>query len=277
MTVVEVGGLALNVELAGAGPPVVLLHGFTGAAAGWAPIVELLAAEFTTLAIDIVGHGRSDAPPQVDRYAMARCVDDLVAALRSLGHERATWLGYSMGGRTALQLAVLRPEAVSALVLEGTTPGLTGKARIDRMVSDEGLAGRIESEGVPAFVDYWEAVPLFATQRALPDAVRVAIREGRLRNSATGLANSLRGMGAGAQEPIHDRLREVRVPALLVAGALDEKFAAIAREMAQALPDARVELIEDAGHAAHIERPQAFGEAVLDFLRRVHASEDGGA
>jgi 2-succinyl-6-hydroxy-2,4-cyclohexadiene-1-carboxylate synthase len=177
-----------------------------------------------------------------------------------------------MGGRTALQIALLRPDAVSALVLEGATPGLIGKDRIARMISDEELAGRIEGEGVPAFVDFWEAVPLFETQRSLPDEVRTAIREGRLRNSPTGLANSLRGMGACAQEPIHNRLREVRAPSLLLAGALDEKFTAIAHEMAQALPDAQVQLIEDAGHAAHIERPEAFGELVLPFLRRVLAS-----
>ena len=137
MTRVEIDGLALNVELAGEGPPVVLLHGFTGAAAGWGPVVELLTPEFTTIAIDIVGHGQSDAPPEVDRYAMERCANDLVAAVRSLGHERAAWLGYSMGGRTALQLATLRPDAVSALVLEGATPGLIGKDRIARMIPDQ--------------------------------------------------------------------------------------------------------------------------------------------
>jgi 2-succinyl-6-hydroxy-2,4-cyclohexadiene-1-carboxylate synthase len=272
MTRVEIDGLALNVELAGEGPPVVLLHGFTGAAAGWGPVVELLTPEFTTIAIDIVGHGQSDAPPEVDRYAMERCANDLVAAVRSLGHERAAWLGYSMGGRTALQLATLRPDAVSALVLEGATPGLIGKDRIARMISDEELAGRIETDGVLAFVDLWEAVPLFETQRRLPGELRTAIREGRLRNSATGLANSLRGMGAGAQEPIHNRLREVQASSLLVAGALDEKFAAIAHEMAQGLPDAQVQLIDDAGHAAHIEQPEAFAEVVLPFLRRLHAS-----
>ena len=79
-------------------------------------------------------------------------------------------------------------------------------------------------------------------------------------------------MGAGAQEPIHNRLREVQASSLLVAGALDEKFAAIAHEMAQGLPDAQVQLIDDAGHAAHIEQPEAFAEVVLPFLRRLHAS-----
>jgi 2-succinyl-6-hydroxy-2,4-cyclohexadiene-1-carboxylate synthase len=278
VTRVDVDGLALNVERAGSGPPVVLLHGFTGAAAGWGPLVELLAPEFTTLAIDIVGHGQSDAPSDAGRYGMRRCVDDLAALLRALGYERACWLGYSMGGRTALQVAAHRPDAVSALVLVGATPGLRTEAeRAERVAADEALAERIERDGVKAFVDYWEALPLFATQQALPPEARTSIRAGRLANRAIGLANSLRGMGAGAQTPLHERLGELTVPVLLLAGALDAKFSAIAAEMARALPDATMRVVEGAGHAAHIERAEAFGEAVLAFLRRVHAAAPAGA
>lgn len=277
MSRVEVDGLGLNVEVAGSGPPVVLLHGFTGSAAGWAPLVELLTPDYTTLAVDIVGHGQSDAPEEVERYRMRRCVDDVVAAVRALGHDRAVWLGYSMGGRTALQVAVQRPEAVSALVLEGATAGLEGEERASRIESDEALAERIEREGVESFVDYWEAVPLFETQRSLPEETRAAIRAGRLANRAVGLANSLRGMGAGAQEPVHEGLSRVLAPVLLVAGSLDEKFSAIARELEQALPTPAVRLIDGAGHAAHIERPSQFGEAVLAFLHRVRAGAARGA
>jgi 2-succinyl-6-hydroxy-2,4-cyclohexadiene-1-carboxylate synthase len=267
---VELDGLGLNVEVAGSGPPVVLLHGFTGSAAGWAPLVDALASEYTTLAVDIVGHGQSDAPDDVDRYRMRRCVDDLVAAVRALGHDRATWLGYSMGGRTALQVAVHRPEAVAALVLEGATAGLEGAERASRIESDEALADRIEREGVEAFVDFWQAVPLFATQASMAEETQASIRAGRLANRAVGLANSLRGMGAGAQDPVHERLSRVLTPVLLVAGALDEKFSAIAGELQQVLPSSTVNLIDDAGHAAHVERPSQFAEAVLTFLHRVH-------
>ena len=278
MTRVDVDGLALNVERAGSGPPVVLLHGFTGAAAGWGPLVELLAPEFTTLAVDIVGHGQSDAPSDAGRYGTRRCVDDLAALLRALGYERACWLGYSMGGRTALQLAAHRPDAVSALVLEGATVGLrTAAERTQRVAADEALAEQIERDGVEAFVDHWEALPLFATQEALPPEVRASIRAGRLANRAIGLANSLRGMGAGAQAPLHERLGEMTMPVLLLAGALDDKFSAIAAEMAHALPDATMRVIEGAGHAAHIERTEAFGEAVLAFLRRAHSAAPAGA
>lgn len=272
MTRIDFDGIALNVERAGSGPPVVLLHGFTGSAATWRALVGALAPEFTTLAVDIVGHGHSDAPEAVERYRMRRCVDDLAALLPALGYERACWLGYSMGGRTALQLAVHHPEVVSALVLEGATPGLrTAAERAERAASDEALAQRIERDGVDRFVDEWEALPLFATQRALPAETRDAIRAERLANRATGLAHSLRGMGAGAQEDVRERLLDVRVPSLLLAGALDEKFAGIAAEMAQTLPDATIRLIDGAGHAAHVERPGEFADAVLRFLRHVRA------
>jgi 2-succinyl-6-hydroxy-2,4-cyclohexadiene-1-carboxylate synthase len=270
VTRVDLGGFALNVEVAGQGPPVVLLHGFTGSAAGWAATVEALSPEFTTVAVDIVGHGKSDAPAALDHYRMDRCVDDLVSVVRKAGYARACWLGYSMGARTALQVAARRPQAVAALVLEGGTAGLaTEEERADRVRSDEALAQRIEREGVEAFVAYWESIPLFSTQ---PDTLRAALRPGRLACGATGIANSLRGMGTGAQMPLHGRLAQIGVPALLVTGALDAKFTGIAAEIARVLPDATIEVIEGAGHAAHLERPDAFHRAVLEFLRRVHAA-----
>ena len=264
---IDLDGLGLHVEVAGSGPPLVLLHGFTGSAGTWRDLAEALAAEYTTIAPDLVGHARSDAPAAVDRYRMPRAVDDLVALLRALGHERAAWLGYSLGGRTALQLAVRHPEAVAALILEGASPGIADAAeRAARVRAAVALAGRIERDGVEAFVDHWERIPLFASQRALPAEARAAVRATRLGNSATGLANSLRGMGAGAADPLHDRLAELRAPALLLAGSLDAKYVAVAREMARTLPNATMHGIDGAGHAAHLERPDAFRAALLDFL-----------
>ncbi|RLT34759.1 MAG: 2-succinyl-6-hydroxy-2,4-cyclohexadiene-1-carboxylate synthase [Chloroflexi bacterium] len=269
MTRVDLGPLSLNVEIAGNGPPVVLLHGFTGSAAGWGVVIDALSPEYTTVAIDIVGHGRSDSPPTAESYEMCRAVDDLVAVVAKAGHQRATWLGYSMGGRTALQVASFRPEAVNALILEGASPGLpTVDERLARIAADEVLAQRLEREGVEPFVDFWQSISLFASQASLPKAVWDRQRAGRLRNSALGLANSLRGMGTGAQAALHDRLTGITVPALLLAGELDIKYTDAAREMALALPDATMHVIEDAGHAAHLEQPERFNTLVLDFLRR---------
>ena len=273
MTRVDVGGVMLNVEVAGSGPPVVLLHGFTGSARGWAPIVERLAPEFTTLAMDIVGHGQSDSPEAVEHYRMRQVVDDLAALLRRAGYERATWLGYSMGGRTALQVAVHRPDVVSALILEGASPGLrTAEEREARVAADERLAVMLETEGIVPFVDYWQAVPLFASQASLPREVWDRQREGRLRNSTRGLANSLRGMGTGSQEALYERLGELRMPVLATAGELDTRYTETARQMAQAIPGATMEVIAGGGHAAHLEQPERFTAIVLDFLRRIHAA-----
>jgi 2-succinyl-6-hydroxy-2,4-cyclohexadiene-1-carboxylate synthase len=261
--------IAYNVETVGTGPPVVLLHGFTGSRTSWQQLTAALGHHFTCVIPDHIGHGLSGAPRALERYQMRRVVDDLVEVVRASGYERAAWLGYSMGGRTALQVAVHRPEAVSALILEGASPGLADDAeRADRRAADDALAERIEAEGVDWFADYWGALPLWDTQASLNPVIRVALRQQRMAQRAVGLANSLRGMGAGAQEAVWDRLGEVRIPVQLIAGDLDEKYTAIAREMAVALPNATIELIEDAGHAAHLEQADAFAAVVLDFLRR---------
>ncbi len=281
---VVVDGLALHVELyeAAAPPapaaepplPVLLLHGFTGSTATWHQLAPQLAgAGYPVIAVDLVGHGRSEAPRALERYAMERAAGDLAALLTALGHDRAAVLGYSLGGRTALALAVRHPQRIAALVLEGATAGIADAVeRAARVQADEALADRIEREGVPAFVEAWEALPLWASQGSLPAEARARLRTQRLANHATGLANSLRGMGAGAQPSLWERLGELRVPALLLAGSLDARFTTIAREMAHALPDATMVPIAGAGHAAQLERPQPFAAVVLRFLDGVRAA-----
>lgn len=273
MPAVAVNGITLHVERAGSGPALLLLHGFTGSGATWAPFFPAFAARFDTLAVDLIGHGRSAAPADPARYRMEWCVDDLIALLDLLDVERAAVLGYSMGGRVALHLALAAPECVSALVLEGTSPGIVDPAeRAARVGSDEALARRIEREGLESFVDSWEALPLFASQRRLPAEVRARQRAARLANSPRGLANSLRGMGAGAMRPVFDRLGEIAAPTLLLAGELDGKYRELCGILAEAMPNARCEVVPDAGHAAHLERPEAFERVVMGFLEELSPS-----
>lgn len=268
---VTVDGLDFYAEVEGSGPPLVLLHGFTGSRTSWFDFVAVAAKEFTTIAIDHIGHGRTASPESVERYRMDRAVDDLVEVVHTLGHERAIWLGYSFGGRTALQVVCRHPEAVSALVLEGASAGLaTEEERAARIEADERLAQMIERDGLEAFVDYWGSISLWdSQQQTLSEAQRTALRQQRLAQRGIGLANSLRGMGTGAQSYLGDRLAEIRVPVLLTAGRLDTKYIQLAEEMSKVIPDARVRIIEGAGHAAHLEQPQAFNETVMDFLREV--------
>lgn len=268
MTRIDVNGISLNVRVTGDGPPLLLLHGFTGSAGTWSSDDW---GGYTAIAVDLIGHGESDSPAEAQRYTMQHCVADLVALLDRLDVARAAVLGYSMGGRVALQLALhlsqYAPERLSALVLESVSPGIEDDVeRAGRRRGDAGLAESIERDGIEAFVGHWQSIPLFASQARLPADVRARLRAQRLANSQQGLANSLRGMGAGEEPPVFDRLREIAAPALVVAGAADAKYRRLAERTAAALPNARLAVIADAGHAVHLEQPRAFTRAVRRFL-----------
>lgn len=267
MTVVRAYGIDLNVVDNGNGPPLVLLHGFTGRSASWSRVGHDLAGRHRLIAVDLIGHGASSAPRDPSRYGFEHALDDLAEVIHQLGLPRAAWLGYSMGGRLALGLALRHPNRVSSLVLESASPGIQDEGeRLQRSAADESLARRIEEIGVEAFVGEWERLPMWESQRTLPDEVLHHQRDLRLRNSVTGLANSLRGMGQGAQPSYWDRLAEIQAPVLLIAGSRDRKYASLAGQMGIKIPDATLSVVPEAGHAVHLERPQQFTAAVRDFL-----------
>lgn len=270
-----VRGLRYAVEETGAGEPLVLLHGFTGCAANWRPLLPRLAERHRVIAIDLPGHGHSDAPATVARYKMPRVAADLVELLTRRAAAPAHWLGYSMGGRLALYMAVRQSSVVRSLTLVSATAGLASAAeRQARRAADEALAARIERDGVAAFVAEWEQNPLFAGLARLPEQARATLHEQRLGNSPLGLANILRGMGAGAQPSLWSRLAAVAAPALLIAGQQDAKFVALNQRLAATLPNATLRLIPNAGHVVQMEQPEAFLAAAAEFLERLY--ENGG-
>ena len=263
-------GAELNVETTGRGPALVALHGFTGSVQTWHSFSQAAEAEFTVVAVDLPGHGASDSPPDSRLYTMERHVQALAEILDRLGLERVAWLGYSLGGRIALSAAVALPERTTALVLESASPGIASEEeRQQRTREDEALACWIEEVGVQRFVEYWESLPLWHSQKRLPSVMRDGLRSQRLRNNPYGLANSLRGVGTGAQPPLYDRLEEITAPALLVAGEEDQKFSDIAREMHRSIPRSRLETVPGVGHAVHLEQPEIFSRAVTGFLEEV--------
>lgn len=266
-----IDGLRYAVEETGAGEPLVLLHGFTGCAANWRPLLPRLAERHRVIAIDLPGHGNSGAPGSVARYKMPRVAADLIELLTRHDATPAHWLGYSMGGRLALYIAVRQSSVVRSLTLVSATAGLANAAkRQARRAADEALAARIERDGVASFVAEWERNPLFAGLAGLPEEARATLHEQRLSNSPLGLANSLRGMGAGAQPSLWSRLAAMTAPALLIAGQRDTKFVALNEGLAVSIPNATLRLIPDAGHVVQMEQPEAFLAAVTDFLERLH-------
>lgn len=264
----SLNGSAYRVTISGDGPPLLLLHGFTGSAESWAEIMPQLIARWRVLAPDLLGHGGSDAPADPPRLGMQPQVADLIALLDLLQLPSARVLGYSMGGRVALSLAIAAPDRVERLVLESASPGLADPTeRAVRIAADEALADRIERDGLAAFVAYWEGLALFASQAALPAATRARHRAQRLRGSPHGLAQSLRGLGTGRMPPLWDQLGALRVPTLLLAGDLDTKYTQIARQMVERLPNAQLRIVAGVGHTIHLERPVNYVNLVADFLR----------
>ncbi|MCD9622516.1 alpha/beta fold hydrolase [Rhabdothermincola salaria] len=236
-------------------PRLVLVHGFTQTSRCWSPFADDLARELDVVAVDAPGHGRA-----VDIRA------DLVAGARLLGEAggRATYLGYSMGGRLALHLALQAPELVERLVLIGATAGIVDETeRAQRRRADDELADHIEDVGVATFLDEWLAQPLFAGLR--PETAHLGAR---LANTAEGLASSLRLAGTGTQEPLWDDLPRLSMPVLVLAGVDDPKFSAVAARMAKAIgPNTTVALVPRAGHSAHLENPGDTASIVRRWLR----------
>jgi 2-succinyl-6-hydroxy-2,4-cyclohexadiene-1-carboxylate synthase len=267
MTRLAVNGIRLETRSAGSGPPLLLLHGFTGRGATWASHLPAFRRRHRTIVVDLLGHGRSDGPADPGRHAVECQAADLATLLARLDAIPSDVLGYSMGARIALRLALDHPSAVRRLVLESPSAGIADAGdRAARRASDDALAATIERDGIAAFVDQWEAQPIFASQAAMSPTARRRLRAERLANRPEGLAASLRGAGQGIATPVGGELGRVRVPVLVVAGALDATGLARAKEVVAALPDARLAIVEGAGHAPHIERPAEFRRLVRGFL-----------
>lgn len=257
----------LHVVRDGAGPPLVLLHGFTGDARELLEAARPLARSRSLIAIDLPGHGRSHWGADQEQYAFDAVVAALDAKLNELGLTQLELWGYSLGGRLALALTLRNPARVVRLVLESTSAGLRPEEPAEqRWLRDRELARLLLEQGLAAFVERWEAEPLFASERELPGAARRQIRATRLSHRANELAAALLGMSPARQVPLWDRLRELTVPTLLVTGARDGKYEAIARELETGLPNSRHISILGAGHAPHRERPEATSAAVRAFL-----------
>ncbi len=251
----------------GEGEPLVLLHGFTGSSANWEGVTAVLAPHFRVIAIDLLGHGRTDSPTDPTHYRMEQAAADIIAILDELKADPAHLLGYSMGGRLALYLAIHYPDRFRSLVLESASPGLATTAeQAERRRRDEALADKIEREGIRPFVDFWENLPLWDSQQILPDEARQTLRQQRLQNNPMGLANSLRGMGTGAQPSLWERLSELQMPVLLLTGNLDRKFINIGEQMAANMPSAQLQIVPRAGHTIHWEKTAVFTQSVLNFL-----------
>jgi 2-succinyl-6-hydroxy-2,4-cyclohexadiene-1-carboxylate synthase len=236
---------------------IVLLHGFGGTRHGWDAVIGELGRRseperYRPLAVDLPGHGEFGALRPISLRSSAEHVLALAPPRFVLG-------GYSMGGRIALHVALAAPQRVSRMVLISTTAGIDGGSeRAQRRASDARLAAELEHEPFEQFIERWRNQPLFAGD---PEPVREAARSDQRRNEPANLAASLRGTGTGEMEPLWERLAELTIPVIVLAGERDEKYCEIARRLVAGLPRAELRIVAG-GHSLALENPRAVAQAL---------------
>lgn len=263
--------------------PIVLLHGFMQSGDGWWVVAPHLAQDHCVYAFDLIGHGASDKPAQRDSYSLAREADAVAAFLAEVVEpaaaasmpasgirHRAHLLGYSMGGRVALEVALQHGDLLYSLVLESASIGPVDEGEREQSAQrDAAWAQRLRAESIEEFVSYWETLPLFATQQRLSESLGRAVRAERLANEAEIMANVIEGMGQHTMRLRSETMAMLEctwTPVFYLCGTRDEKYRLLAEEFLKEGFEAKAIM---AGHNTHLEAPEYFLDAVRAFFSRV--------
>jgi len=250
-------------------PPVVFLHGFMGTGADWHKIAERCAKSFFCLMPDLPGHGHNIELPLSQPLNFDIVATDLNNFFEQLNLDNVALVGYSMGGRLALYTALRFPHKIKALVLESSNPGIAvEQGRQTRAEADDRWAETLLSEGIDIFVEQWYEMDLFHTLKSYPQHFKQT-KEKRKRNDAQWAAKIIRELSPGRQPSLWEDLDSLPMPVMLMAGALDSKYSEMMAVMKARIPQATVEIVPDAGHNIHLEKPKHFAELITDFLQRM--------
>lgn len=268
MPIAIINGISLYYEVAGRGAPLVLVHGFACGIRIWDPQVRALSRSRRVITYDVRGHGLSEAPREAAAYSQAISVADLHALFRHLGLHRAAVGGLSMGGNIALNFALAHPNMVSALIVADTGAGSDDTA--DWVAGAAGYAEALDGEGMERFADMASASPLFARYIGQGPAAERFIRSCLMTHRAHGVAHTAREVLAKRSTiySLEPRLRELRVPTLLIVGEHDEPCLKVHRFMADTIPGAKHVVLPGVGHLTNLEAPAAFNAAVRRFLAK---------
>ncbi len=229
---------------------IVALHGFMGVGADFEPFTEACGLDMGTP--DLIGHGAFQCADPTE-YSLDAQLEHWFARIPT----GSILMGYSMGGRLALQFACRYPQHLSGLVLIGATPGIKEpEQRVKRQQWDQLQADRIRELGVEGFYNAWQQLPIIATQQRIESSIRHQMKINRFAQSIEGLTNSMIHFGTGTMRDCWDELSNLRLPILLMTGEEDSKYRTLASQMLARLPDgfAELQVILGAGHCAHLEK-----------------------
>lgn len=250
MPTATLNGITICYDEAGAGPAVLLTHGFAASRRMWRPQLEALSPNYRLIAWDMRGHAGTDSPERPEDYSEEATLEDMRSLLAHLGIARAVVGGLSLGGYMSLAFYRRHPELVRALVLCDTGPGYrNAEARAEWNAMAERYAVGLEQQGLASLSGSPEVAQATAEHR-----------------SAAGLANAARGMLKQFDSRIIEMLPEIRVPTLVIVGERDKPFVAASDYMAAKIPGAKKVVLEGAGHASNLDRPAEFNQALREFL-----------
>ena len=248
-----------------ANPAVVFLHGFLGDARDWSDIAKSLVEQYFCILPDLPGHGQNTVLPP-EPITLTSLAAELLNSLEAQDIVTIHLVGYSMGGRLALQFALRYPQQVLRLVLESASPGIEERsARTQRQDLDQQRAAQIIQNGLPAFLKTWYAAPLFSSLSERPELL-ASILARRQSMSTESAARMIAELTPGRMPSLWAQLKKVQMPVLVLAGELDRKYADEARLVAREIPDARFALAPGAGHAIHLESPEWVARQLKEFL-----------
>lgn len=246
------------------------LHGFTGSANDWKVIADKIDKRFNKIGLDLIGHGKTSSPSDLKFYQIDLIVEQIEEAIRLSGLNKVVLCGYSMGGRVALKFALDKQDLISGLILESSSAGIKKKnERLSRQQNDDELANFIINNSIEDFITRWLDQEIFGTIRRFSNEKIKRIKEEKMKNSRTGLANSLRGYGTGVMPYLGSELITIKIPVLLISGGLDEKFTQINQNLRKLFKSAKHKIINNAGHNTHLEEPTKFISIVNQFLNRI--------
>lgn len=251
--------------------PIMFLHGFTGNSSEWHFFFDTVNPHFNPIAIDLIGHGESDSPNELNHYTILSITKQFDSIIKKIPN-KIILHGYSMGGRVLLNYLFLtsRINKIKAIILESTSCGIENPIeRKARENSDLTLAEKILKNGVENFIDDWMQKPIFSGLKNLESSEYTSFVKKKKLNSKIGLANSLKGFGTGKMDYLGNRLNEIEIPVLLLNGENDQKFVSINKKMKSRFINAKHVIIENCGHNIHLEKPSEFLNFVNHFLTKI--------
>jgi 2-succinyl-6-hydroxy-2,4-cyclohexadiene-1-carboxylate synthase len=261
--------ILLNYEFtANHGKPVlVFLHGFMGDLNEFRAISDEFKSQYSTLLIDLPGHGRTRVTGSAEFYSVPNAAESIVSLLNELGIDKCVLIGYSMGGRYALYTALNYPEYFEKIVLESSSPGLkTEKERQLRIENDSELTKKLRDQKYSDFLENWYNQPLFRSLKS--NKIFDLLMKSRLNNDPSGLIKSLEYAGTGAQPAQWENWTKNKIPTLLICGEKDVKFKKIADDMVRMNNYAEKIIVSTAGHNVHAEKEEEYKTILKNYIMK---------